>query len=66
MSNKIKLTITAQEVQALHVLLNRAHSKTFSDFVLSDTPNNHLFRQVQILQRMLDRNGVGNYDILET
>lgn len=59
MQNKIKLTFTIQEIQALHLLLNRAHSKTFSDFVETDTPSNHLFREVCVLQRMLDRNHIG-------
>jgi hypothetical protein len=66
MQNKLKLTLTIQEIQALHVLLNRAHSKTFSDFVQTDTPDNHLFREVCILQRMLDRNHIGGIDPAES
>jgi hypothetical protein len=63
MPNQIKLTFTIQEIQALHLLLNRAHSKTFSDFVETDTPSNHLFREVCVLQRMLDRNNVGGIEL---
>jgi hypothetical protein len=63
MQNQIKLTFTIQEIQALHLLLNRAHSKTFSDFVETDTPSNHLFREVCVLQRMLDRNNVGGIEL---